>query len=84
MEHQFVIEALTEEVLRLKTKLAVQSWDASEEDRQAAEHLFREQQDEIAVLTVELTSVRKSRDEFQAENERLKRRIQMLEKKLKG
>lgn len=84
MEHQFVIEALTEEVLRLKTKLAVQLWDASEEDRQAAEHLFREQQDEIAVLTVELTSVRKSRDEFQAENERLKRRIQMLEKKLKG
>ena len=82
MEH--VIEALTEEVNRLKTLLAVQLMDATDEDKQFAERLFREQQDEIAILNIELASVKKSRDEFQAESQKLKRRILALEKKMKG
>ena len=82
MEH--VIEALTEEVNRLKTRLAVQFMDATDEDKQLADRIFREQQDEIAILNIELSSVKKSRDEFQAESQKLKRRILALEKKMKG
>lgn len=82
MEH--VIEALTEEVNRLKSRLAVQFMDATDEDKQLADQLFREQQDEIAVLNIELASVKKSRDGFQAESQKLKRRILALEKKMKG
>ena len=82
MEH--VIEALTEEINRLKSRLAVQFMDATDEDKQLADRLFREQQDEIAVLNIELASVKKSRDEFQAESQKLKRRILALEKKMKG
>lgn len=79
-----MIEALTEEVTRLKTALAVKHMAASEEDRQLAEKLFQEQQDEIAILTIEVMAVKKSRDEFQSENQKLKRKIVTLEKKLKG
>lgn len=84
MEHEFLIEALTQENARLKNKLAVNFMDASDEDKEYAEKLFAEQQDEISILCVELNAVKKSRDEFQAENQRLKRKIAVLEKKLKG
>ena len=84
MEHEFLIEALTQENARLKNKLAVHFMDASDEDKRYAEKLFLEQQDEIAILCVELNAVKKSRDEFQSENQKLKRKIAILEKKLKG
>lgn len=84
MEHEFLIEALTQENARLKNKLAVHFMDASEEDKGYAEKLFAEQQDEIAILCVELNAVKKSRDEFQSENQKLKSKIAILEKKLKG
>lgn len=84
MEHEFLIEALTQENARLKNKLAVHFMDASEEDKGYAEKLFAEQQDEIAILCVELNAVKKSRDDFQSENQKLKRKIAILEKKLKG
>lgn len=82
MEHDYVIEALTAEIQGLKSKLAVGTLE--ENDRDIAEQLFLEQQDEIAVLSVELAAVKKSRDDFQHENMQLKRRISFLEKKLKG
>lgn len=82
MEH--IIEALTEEITQLRTKMALGFMDATEEDRKLAESLFYEQRDEISILNVELTAVKKSRDEFQAENRKLKRRIAALEKQLKG
>lgn len=82
MEH--IVEALTEEITHLRTKLALGFMDATEEDRVLAESLFNEQRDEIVVLNVELNAVKKSRDEFQAENRKLKRRIAALEKQLKG
>lgn len=84
MEHEFLVEALTQENARLKNKLAVHFMDASDEDKRYAEKLFLEQQDEIAILCVELNAVKKSRDEFQSENQKLKRKIAILEKKLKG
>lgn len=84
MEKEMLIEALTAENLQLKNKLAIIGMDASEEDKRYAEKLFQEQQDEIAILCVELNAVKKSRDDFQIENQKLKSRVSILEKKLKG
>lgn len=84
MEQEFVIEALTQENALLKNKLALQTMEASDEDKQYAEKLFKEMQDELAILCIEVNAVKKSRDEFQSENQKLKRRIAVLEKKLKG
>lgn len=82
MDH--IIEALTEEIAALKNKLALISMDASNADKEEAEKLFEEQRDEINVLTIELRAIRKSRDEFQAENRVLKRHIEYLRKQIKG
>jgi len=84
MEHEFIIEALTQENNILRSKLAVNNMEATSEDKEMAEKLFQEQQNEIAVLVVELSAMRRSRDEFQEESRRLKYRIAALEKKLKG
>lgn len=82
MDH--IIEALTEEIAALKNKLALISMDASNADKEEAEKLFQEQRDEINVLMIELRAIRKSRDEFQAENRGLKRQIEYLRKQIKG
>lgn len=84
MDNEIVIEALTEENTQLKTRLALHFMDASDEDKQFAEKLFYEQRDAISLLEVELESIRKSRDEFQSENRKLKRRIAILEKEFKA
>lgn len=84
MDNEYIIEALTEEITQLKTRLALGFMDANEDDRNLAEQLFNEQRDEISILNIELAAVKKSRDEFQDENRKLKRRIASLEKKLKG
>jgi septal ring factor EnvC (AmiA/AmiB activator) len=81
MDNEILIEVLTEENTTLKTKLALHFMDATDEDKQLAEQLFNEQRDLIAVLKVEVASLAKSRDQFQAENRRLKRRIATLEGK---
>jgi hypothetical protein len=81
MDNEILIEVLTEENTTLKTKLALHFMDATDEDKQLAEQLFNEQRDLIAVLNVEVASLAKSRDQFQAENRRLKRRIATLEGK---
>jgi septal ring factor EnvC (AmiA/AmiB activator) len=81
MDKEILIEVLTEENTTLKTKLALHFMDATDEDKQLAEQLFNEQRDLIAVLNVEVASIAKSRDQFQAENRRLKRRIATLEGK---
>lgn len=82
MDH--LVEALTEEVNNLKLKVALTFMDASEEDKALAEQIFKEQQDEIAVLSVELQAVKQSRDQYQAENARLKKYVASLEKQVKG
>ena len=84
MDYEIIVEALTEENTKLKTKLALHFMDATEEDKKAAEHLFYEQRDEINVLNIELVAVKQSRDEYQHENRKLKRRILTLEKQSKG
>lgn len=84
MEQEIIIEALSQENLQLKHKLAARYMEASEEDKKFAEELFQELQDELSVLSIELDAVTKSRNSFQSENQKLKHRIAILEKKLKG
>lgn len=81
MDKEILIEILTEENTTLKTKLALHFMDATDEDKKLAEQLFNEQRDLIAVLQVEVASIAKSRDQFQSDNRRLKRRIAALEGK---
>ena len=83
MDNEIAIEALTEENTQLRIRLALHFMDASDEDKQYAEKLFYEQRDAINLLEVDLNSIRQSRDEFQSENRKLKRRIAMLEKQAK-
>lgn len=84
MDYEIIVEALTEENFQLKSKLALATLDATEDDKKAAELLFNEQRDEIVILRIELEAIKKSRDAFQSENGKLKRRILALEKQLKG
>lgn len=84
MDNEYVIEALTEEVTHLRARLALGFMEGSDEDRALAEQIFNEQRDEIRNLAVELAAVKQSRDVFQAENRKLKRRISILEKQAKG
>ncbi|MFM2134456.1 MAG: hypothetical protein RL156_1737 [Bacteroidota bacterium] len=79
MDKDSLIEALTEENNQLRKRLALHFMDATEEDKRYAEQLFNEQRDVIAVLEVEVSALTKSRDAFQADNRRLKRRIAALE-----
>jgi septal ring factor EnvC (AmiA/AmiB activator) len=84
MDNEYIIEALTDEVTQLKTRVALGFMEATQHDKALAEQLFNEQRDEIAILNIELAAVKQSRDEFQDENRKLKRKIVSLEKKLKG
>jgi len=84
MDNEIIIEALREENEALKRKLALHFMDGTPEDKRAAEELFNEQRDLITVLEVENAALKQSRDEYQFENYSLKRRIVVLEKKLKA
>lgn len=81
MDSETLMEALAEENQQLRTRLALHFMDGTEEDKQAAEKLFYELQDEIRLLRIEVSSLTNSRDSFQSDNRRLKRRIAVLEGK---
>ena len=74
------IDYLTEENERLNARLAVDTMDATEEDKKRAEQLIAELRDEVKLLNIELAAVKKSRDQFQAENAQMKKQIIMLRK----
>jgi hypothetical protein len=82
MENDYIIEALQDEIRQLRIKVAIQTLDQDLNETEA-EKLFREQQEEIQLLHVRIEALTKSRDAFQLENARLKKRVIMLEKTLK-
>lgn len=83
MENDYIIEALQDEIRKLRIKAAIQSLDQDLNENEA-EKLFREQQEEIQLLNLRIEALTKSRDAFQLENARLKKRVILLEKTLKG
>lgn len=75
-----LIETLTKEVEELGDKLAV----GSAPDKDLAEKTIAELREKVRILEIENEALRKSRDQFQAENAQMKKQIAMLNKKLKA
>lgn len=75
-----LIETLTKEVEELGDKLAVNAAP----DKDLAEQTIKELRERVRILEIDNEALRKSRDQFQAENAQMKKQIAMLQKKLKA
>jgi FtsZ-binding cell division protein ZapB len=72
---------LISENQKLNDKLALAA--LPEEDRFLAELTIEDLREELRLALIELESVKKSRDQFQAENAQLRRQIKALQKNTK-
>ena len=78
-----VIDELVERNAELEKRLAVGVMEATPEEKNKAQDLIEELQEQIKQLTIENQALSVSRDTFQAENAQLKKQVKMLRKKLK-
>ena len=76
-----MIEALIDENDQLTKKLAVATLPV--EDQDSGARLIDDLRAEIKLLTVELQSMRESRDRYQWENAELKKQVAAQQKQLK-
>lgn len=83
-EQQEMLQALVLENEKLSEQLAIATIDGTAEEKDLAQTLISDLKEEIKLLKVELTAVKKSRDMFQSENAQLKKQVAMLQKKLKA
>ncbi len=78
---------LVQEVLaeneQLKDRLAVAAMDATDEEKELAQETIESLRAEIKNLTIELSSVKMSRDQFQRECAELKKQVKMYQNQLK-
>lgn len=74
-EAQHAIVELSEENERLKDRIAIEAWDASEEDKLDAHQIIEQLREENKNLQIELNGVKRSRDQFQNENAQMKRQL---------
>lgn len=79
-KQQEAIDFLVQENEKLSDQLAVKG----AADPELASKTIAELRDEIKQLTIELNSVKISRDQFQAENAQLKKQVVYLQKQLKA
>lgn len=80
---QEAIDEIIAENEKLKERLALEVMDGTPEEKTAAKDLIAELKEELRVLKIELVAVKKSRDQYQAENAQLKKQVAMQQKKLK-
>lgn len=80
---QEAINEMLEENEKLKERLALGLMEGTEEEKQAAAELITELRERIRILEIELIAVKKSRDQYQAENNQLKKQVAMQQKKIK-
>lgn len=78
-----LIETLSKEVTELNDKLAVASIGGESEEKDLAAKTIAELREQIRILEIDNTALKKSRDQFQNENAQMKRQIVMLTKKLR-
>jgi len=78
-----VIETLTEEIEDLRSKLAVEHMDVSEEGRLEAANLIEELRAEVKTLNVTIHAVTVARDRLMAENAQLKKQILAMQRQAK-
>ena len=76
------IDFLTGENERLTDRLAVSTMDATVEEKALVAKTIEGLREEIRLLKIELSSVKISRDSFQAENAQLKKQIAMMRKQI--
>ena len=81
--HLEVIDELVERNAELEKRLAVELMEATPEEKNKANELIQELQEQVKLLTIENQALTVSRDTFQAENAQLKKQVKMLQKKLK-
>lgn len=81
-EDDMVKEVLAENE-QLKDRLAVAAMDATEEEKAMAQDTIESLRSEIKNLTIELNSVKMSRDQFQRECAELKKQVAMYQRQLK-
>jgi len=82
-ERQEAIDMMLSENEELKARLAVAAMEGTEEEKALAAQTISELREEVRLLKIENTSLKISRDGFQAENAQLKRQVQMMTRKLK-
>jgi len=80
---QEAINEILEENEKLKERLALGLMEGTDEEKQAAAELITELRERIRILEIEMIAVKKSRDQYQAENAQLKRQVAMQQKKIK-
>lgn len=78
-----LITSLSEENTKLKDRVALAAFDATEEERNMAERTIAELREQVRILEIELEAVKKSRDTFQNENAQMRKQIAMMRKQLK-
>ena len=81
-EAQEAVSVLSEENDRLNDRLAVQSMDASDEEKRAASETIAELRAKVKALESELSAVKSSRDGYMRENAQLKKQVAMQRKQL--
>jgi len=81
-EAQEAVSVLSEENDRLNDRLAVQSMDASDEEKRAAAETIAELRAKVKTLESELSAVKASRDGYMRENAQLKKQVAMQRKQL--
>jgi regulator of replication initiation timing len=81
-EAQEAVSVLSEENDRLNDRLALQSMDASDEERKAAAETIAELRAKVKTLESELSAVKASRDGYMRENAQLKKQVAMQRKQL--
>lgn len=74
---------LEEENRKLKDVIAVQSWDASDIEKEDAQQIIDDLRERIKVLEIEVDSLRESRDSFQNRCAELMKTVKTLQAKLK-
>lgn len=82
-QQQAAIDEILAENETLKERLALAAMDATEEEKTSAAELIKDLKEQLRVLNIELVAVKRSRDQYQAENAQLKKQIAMQQKKLK-
>jgi regulator of replication initiation timing len=81
-EAQEAVSVLSEENDRLNDRLAIESMEASDEEKRAATETIAELRAKVKTLEAELSAVKASRDGYMQENAQLKKQVAMQRKQL--
>jgi len=82
MENDVIAEMLAENE-RLRSRLAVEAMDASEEEKTMAQETIESLREDVKRLQIELNAVKRSRDQYMTECSELKRQVKMYQNQLK-